>query len=212
MRDLPCAPWRRSDHPRGHVHELPHEGRDVRHGRPQGRRRMRGVSQAARLRWTERDHLVQGVPRARDHARRFEPRARRVQIVPWTGRGARARDRGGMRQLPRRRAEVGARWPPAVRRLPRAPRRTCHAHVRDVPCARDGRCPRRSPGWLRDVPSPARPGRSRCSAGVQDLPCTGHASCAARSPGTRRVRELPCVAPRTSAGGPRVVHGQLPRG
>lgn len=171
---------------------------------------MRGVSQATRLRWTDRDRVVQGVPRAGDHARRFEPWTRRVQIVPRPSRGARARDRGGLRQLPRGRAKVGTGRAPALHRLPRAARRTRHAYLRDVPRTRDGRSPRRDRGRLRDVPSPARPGRSRRSPGVQDLPCPGHPAGAARRPRTRRVRKLPCVAPRASAHRSRLVHGQLP--
>jgi hypothetical protein len=154
---------------------------------------------------------AQRVPRTRDHARRVEPRSRRLHVVPWRVGRARDRDAGGLRHVPRCRAEVRARRPPALGGLPRAAHPTAHARVHYLPREDDRRAAHDDPGWLRDVPSPARPGRPCGSAGLQDLPRSGHAAGASPGSRPRRVRELPRVAPPAAARRPSGMHWHLPR-
>ncbi len=207
---VPSAPHGRSDRGRGHVHELSREGGLHRHRRAQRSHRLRGVPQAARLRGAGRKDPVPRLSRPRDHARRIEPRPCRLRVVPR--RIGRACDcgAGALRHLPCRRTEVRARGPPALHRLPRAPRRAAHAPVRLVPCGQDPRAARGDPGRLRELPSPPRPRRHRRAPRLHDVPCAGHVTGAPCRAGPRGVRQLPRVAPRAATRRSRHVHGKLP--
>jgi hypothetical protein len=212
MHHLPCASRRRSRRPGRDLHQLPCEGGDVRHGRARGRRGLRDVPQAPRLRGPRREGVVPGLPRARGGARRRESGSCRLRGVSWRVGGAQDRRAGGVRHLPCRRAEVRTRRSPAMRGMSRAARRGAHPYLRHVPRKGDRRPACDDPGRLRDVPSSPRTGWDRRAARVRDLPCAGHAARASHGARSRRVRELSCVASRAAARRSRNLHGELPHG
>ncbi len=199
VRDLPHAARRRTDRPGRALHQLPRQGRRLRHRRAQGRHRLRVVPQGARLRGPRRKDHVPRLPRSRDRARRLEPGSRGLHRVPRSDGGARDRTAGGLRHLPRRRAEVRSRRPPAVRGVPRAARRAAHARVRDVPREQGRRAAHDDPGRLRDLPSRARPRRRRRAARLQDLPRSGQPARSSRGsgsmPGARAATVMPTNGP-----------------
>jgi hypothetical protein len=170
-----------------------------------GGHRPRSVRHLPHGTWREADcesGMVRQLPRRsrHDHARHGPRRLRRL---PHHGeprpQGAARR----MRELPPRRGDLRAAWPPGVRKLPQT---SCAAsgdtELRDLP-HREGADPAWSRARLRDLPSPARPPRSCQPSELRELPCDAELAGPASRGEPSDLRDLPRAARSCAAQRPR---------
>jgi hypothetical protein len=206
----PAAPRRRRRESR-HLHVVPPIRRRRRSKCPRWTCRMHDLPQAARFPCRSPRPALRRLPRQASDARRRQPRAPRMRVVPRLV-GASPREGTRLRQLPWSRARQRAGRTQEVRELPRITRRLARPHGRDVcelPREKVDGAPRFDPGQLRELPSLARPKGSVRSAAVLELPREAEAAGAARVELARPMRAVPHLA-RSSACRSSDLHGGLP--